>query len=337
VRGLLVGLLVTAAVVVVDAPRADAATDVEKARGRANAAAAAMAKAESKLSSVQRDLAAVEAKRQEAEARVALLRAGVRDAALGQFMRGLSSIEGLTVDIEDASANARVRVLQRIIASGSSDAIDEYRVAAEDLADQEARLASARSSVSSALASYRKQRAATEAELRRLVAIDKQRAATAAAAKRAVARPTTGSTGATRAAPTPVVVGSGEWVCPVQGPRAFSNDYGDARAGGRRHAGNDILAPKGTPVVAPVAGRAKRHDNRLGGISFYLYGADGITYYGAHLDSYSGASGNVAAGTVLGYVGNTGDARNGPNHLHFEMHPGGGSDINPYPTLRKYC
>jgi murein DD-endopeptidase MepM/ murein hydrolase activator NlpD len=134
------------------------------------------------------------------------------------------------------------------------------------------------------------------------------------------------------------VIGKGDWVCPVQGPRAFGNDYGQPRGGGRRrHQGNDILSPRGTPVVAPVAGMATKHDNRLGGHAYYLHGTDGVTYYGAHLNAYSSNYGQVSAGTVLGWVGNTGDAQGGPPHLHFELHPGGGGPVNPYPTLRRYC
>jgi murein DD-endopeptidase MepM/ murein hydrolase activator NlpD len=123
----------------------------------------------------------------------------------------------------------------------------------------------------------------------------------------------------------------------VQGPRAFSDDFGAPRHGGRTHQGNDILSPRGTPVVASVAGVASHHENSLGGHAYYLHGADGITYYGAHLDAYTDNVGQVAAGTVLGYVGNTGDASGGPTHLHFEMHPGGGGAVDPYPTLRQYC
>jgi peptidoglycan LD-endopeptidase LytH len=133
------------------------------------------------------------------------------------------------------------------------------------------------------------------------------------------------------------VLGSGSWICPVQGPRAFSDDFGDPRSGGRSHQGNDIMAPRGTPVVASVAGTVKGHNSSLGGISYYLNGDDGNTYFGTHLDRLSGASGRVAAGTVIGYVGSTGNASASAPHLHFEMHPGGGRAVNPYATLRKFC
>lgn len=328
-RGLVAGgLLLVHLVIGVPAASAAESSDVAQARRRANAAAAALADAQTKVAVVDRELAAVEARHQEAADRARALRTGLRETAVLQYIRGAGTVPPFVLDLADASASARVRALRSIVAAGSADAVEAYSVAAAELEAVSDRLASVRASAAGALAAYRKQQAATAAELRRLVAIDAERAKAAVAARRASQRSTPAA---------PVVIGSGAWICPVQGPRAFSDDYGDARAGGRRHQGNDILSPRGTPVVAPVAGTARQHDNRLGGHAFYLYGADGTTYYGAHLDSYSGNVGSVAAGTVLGYVGNTGDASGGPTHLHFEIHPGGGADVNPYPTLRRYC
>ncbi|MBA3654505.1 MAG: M23 family metallopeptidase, partial [Actinobacteria bacterium] len=127
-------------------------------------------------------------------------------------------------------------------------------------------------------------------------------------------------------------------VCPVQGPHSFSNDFGAPRGGGTRsHQGNDILAPMGTPVVANVSGSWSHNQSNLGGLSYFLHGNDGNTYFGAHLSGYAGGGGSVTAGTVIGYVGDTGDAKGGTPHLHFEFHPGGGAAVNPYPTLVKYC
>ncbi|HEX2191776.1 MAG TPA: M23 family metallopeptidase, partial [Acidimicrobiales bacterium] len=171
------------------------------------------------------------------------------------------------------------------------------------------------------------------------------RARAAAAAPPVTAPPVAGRPALTPARPAPAPaprpaaapnVGSGGWVCPVQGPRAFSNDYGAPRAGGRRHQGNDILAARGTPVVANVSGVVSHRNGAVSGLAYYLAGDDGNRYFGAHLDSF-GASGRVSAGTVIGTVGTTGDAAGGPPHLHFEIHPGGSGNVNPYPTLTRYC
>ena len=97
-----------------------------------------------------------------------------------------------------------------------------------------------------------------------------------------------------------------------------------------------MISPRGTPVVAVVAGFAAPKTNVLGGTTIWFSGADGHKYYYAHLDSY-GSLGNVVKGEVIGYVGDTGNARFSVPHLHFEIHPFGGPAVNPYPTVRANC
>lgn len=127
------------------------------------------------------------------------------------------------------------------------------------------------------------------------------------------------------------------WRCPVPGAR-FMNDYGLAKPDGRFHEGIDLHAPRGTPVYAPVAGTVRQISGSRGGLQFSLQGDDGNLYIGTHLDR-AGASGRVAAGTQLGTVGDTGNARGGPPHLHFEIHPGGDGtpSANPHPLLAGHC
>ena len=93
-----------------------------------------------------------------------------------------------------------------------------------------------------------------------------------------------------------------------------------------------MLAPSGTPLVAVVSGSVEFGSSPLGGNSLWLHGSDGNAYFYAHLSSFEGSSRNVSQGEVIGYVGSTGNA-NGTNHLHFEVHPGGGSSVNPYPYV----
>jgi LysM repeat protein len=132
---------------------------------------------------------------------------------------------------------------------------------------------------------------------------------------------------------TLTIPGGKSWVCPVESARYF-NDWGFPRSGGRFHQGNDLFAPRGTPVRAPVAGEVRHITGTLGGLQFHLAGVDGVTYVGTHMDAF-GKAGRVAAGDVIGYVGDSGNARGSSPHLHFEMHPGGVGPVNPYPTLQR--
>lgn len=125
--------------------------------------------------------------------------------------------------------------------------------------------------------------------------------------------------------------GSGDWVCPVSGA-SFKNDWGFPRGGGTRyHEGNDMFAPRGTPVYATVSGTVKHRTGTIGGKQFTLDGVDGIRYIGSHMNEF-GKSGQVNAGDVIGYVGNTGNAAGGSTHLHFGMYYKG-TPVNPYPSL----
>ena len=123
--------------------------------------------------------------------------------------------------------------------------------------------------------------------------------------------------------------------CPVPGA-GFVNDFGYPRSGGRFHDGVDLFAPIGAPVLAPVAGRVQHLSGPIGGHQFILRGDDGHRYAGSHLSAF-GAGGRVAAGTVIGYVGDSGNAVGARPHLHFEIRPGGGPSVNPFAALDAAC
>ena len=97
------------------------------------------------------------------------------------------------------------------------------------------------------------------------------------------------------------------------------------------------MAAKGTPNVAVVSGRVEFREGGLSGLGAYLHGDDGHLYYYFHLSAYEGGARQVAQGDVIGYVGNTGDARYTATHTHFEFHPGGGAAVNPYPSVAAVC
>jgi murein DD-endopeptidase MepM/ murein hydrolase activator NlpD len=324
-------ILVASFLVLPAVPAGAAQGDLDRARQSANKAAADLASAQSRLSELQGDILDLQARREETAARLGHMEGAVRELAIGEFVRGRTRAPELDLDL-DVSAATRRAVLAGFVAQGAGDSIDEFRSLSEDLERTERQLAERKQQESSAVSLLRARVAAAEAELDKLQRLEAERKAREAAQRAAAAA------AARRASTARTVAVSGSWTCPVQGPRAFSNDWGDPRGGGRRrHQGNDILAPRGTPVVASVSGTVRRKDSGAGGISYYLTGDDGNEYYGAHLSSYAGITGRVSQGTVIGYVGNTGNARGGPNHLHFEIHPGGGSPVNPYNTLRQYC
>lgn len=122
--------------------------------------------------------------------------------------------------------------------------------------------------------------------------------------------------------------------CPVAGDSTFSDSWGDARSGGRRHQGVDMLAERGTPVVAALAGFAEFKNTAAGGKSVWLTTPDGDKFFYAHLDAWEGASRDVVRGETIGSVGSTGNA--GGPHLHFEVRPGGVA-INPYLPTAAAC
>jgi murein DD-endopeptidase MepM/ murein hydrolase activator NlpD len=129
-------------------------------------------------------------------------------------------------------------------------------------------------------------------------------------------------------------------LCPVKGANKFdfSNSFGSPREGHRSHAGNDIFAKRGTPVIAGVDGTIRTVEGGRAGIGYYLDGVDGVTYYGAHMNERRVGNGAVVKrGDVIGTVGSTGNASSTPPHLHFEIKPGNGTSIDPYQLLRVWC
>ncbi len=122
--------------------------------------------------------------------------------------------------------------------------------------------------------------------------------------------------------------------CPVNGPNSFVDSWRDARSSGRRHEGVDMEAVRGTPVVAVRDGAAEFKRSNLGGNAIWLTAATGERFYYAHLEAWEGESRRVSAGDVIGYVGQTGNARG--DHLHFETRAAD-TAVNPYPLVRSAC
>jgi murein DD-endopeptidase MepM/ murein hydrolase activator NlpD len=126
---------------------------------------------------------------------------------------------------------------------------------------------------------------------------------------------------------------------PVSGvpAKGLRNTWHGARSGGRQHEGIDIFAKRGTEVRSATEGLVLRvGENRLGGLVVWVLGPGEQRHYYAHLDRFADVSDGmqVKAGTVLGYVGTTGNAAGTPPHLHYGVYNTGGA-INPYPILQR--
>ncbi len=140
-------------------------------------------------------------------------------------------------------------------------------------------------------------------------------------------------------------------VFPLVAKTELWDNYGDPR-GTHSHAGIDMENPWRAPVVAVEAGKVSYADSNLGGCMLYLYGKSGTMYLYIHLnndltarnDNRGGCvedvtfavpnGAKVSAGEQVAWNGDSGDA-NGNPHLHFEVHPGGGSDTNPFLHLKR--
>jgi murein DD-endopeptidase MepM/ murein hydrolase activator NlpD len=322
--------LATAGIVAVPPASADTKAELEVAkrdyaRAQASLAVATRAwqEAEAQLASLNDEIAATRARIARREGAIVRLERRLRDRAIGAYESGIGgTLDALLSSASFTEFSDRVEYLDSI-AQGDSDLVLGLEVEQEQLRrdrdslavaiDRQAQIAAEREQARAAIA-------ATTSRLQELVGSleDKLKRETQALA----------FFGQSVAPGAPIAV------CPVRGPNSFVDSFGWPRPGGRVHEGIDMIAPYGTPVVAVQAGRAVATPNTLGGNAVIVYGPGGDWTYYAHLSAY-GQLGSVGVGTVVGYVGATGDTN--LNHLHFEYHPGGGAAVDPYGALRAVC
>lgn len=132
------------------------------------------------------------------------------------------------------------------------------------------------------------------------------------------------------------LIGFGQF--PIAGQANYSHDWWFPRfgPGWRLHMGTDIFAAMGTPVRAPSDGTIRISNSGLGGLAVYVVEPNGTFWYLAHNSGLAegiATGSTVTAGQVVAFVGDSGNARGGSPHVHFEYHPGGGSAVDPKAVL----
>lgn len=327
------------------------ASDVDDARARAEQAIRDLDDAQAELGRIEERVAEVEHQAEVASADIDQLEARVQALVVDQYMQAGQPPSLVPAD-EDINDQLLGNELARYVTQGDTDTIDQYAAQRADLEEAAAELDALRADQAAAVEELNDRNRSLQAEVARVEALERDRieaerrriederrraedAERQAAADAAAAADTPGATTpSTPPDPSDTPPSSDAFLCPVPGS-TFIDSWGAPRSGGRSHQGVDMMASAGTPIYAPVAGEVSHRGVSLGGLSFFLYGDNGNTYFGTHLSGYA-ASGHVVAGTVIGYVGATGNA-NGINHLHFEIWPGGGSPVNPYPTVAAAC
>lgn len=341
----LAGALAAAVLIAVPAagaaPIDDAKTAVQEARRAADAAAAKYEEAVGRLEELS---ANVETLRQQIDAtkgEVARLRALARDRAVEAYVkRDVLDAEPFLESSDPLEGVRRDKFLERAKAKDDADA-ERLVVVTEDLARQRKELEAAKAKQEAVLTQVEaEQRTVNEQLTAAQAALDaleeqlrkEQEAEKARQLAAEVARSAANDNGRDYSG-TYVATGL---VCPIRGAVSFIDSWGFARHQGA-HQGVDLMSPRGTPNVAVVSGNVTFKTGGTSGHGAYLRGDDGNLYYYFHLEAWEGGPRHVSQGEVIGYVGNTGDARYTATHTHFEVHPGGGAAVNPYPSVRAVC
>jgi peptidoglycan LD-endopeptidase LytH len=278
-----------------------------------------------------------------ANERVLGLQTQLDDRARETYQLGAQSTWDLLLEARDFSEFSDRLVYLDRLAQDDADLATRVSVLAEELRRHQERMRRLEEEQQAALEKARRQSEIVQSRLAEAQAIrDKwadqlaaEQAAAAAAAKAAAAAAAGGSGGGGGAPASIAATGGGGGLeaCPAPGT-SFSDTFGAPRSGGRSHAGVDMMGSYGQPVYAAISGSVSHSSSSLGGNQAYVSNGSTYTFY-AHLQGFSGASGSVSAGTLIGYIGDTGNATGTP-HLHFEYHPNGVL-VNPTPYVAAVC
>ncbi|MGH9001884.1 MAG: murein hydrolase activator EnvC family protein, partial [Acidimicrobiia bacterium] len=309
----------------------DGAPSLAEMKREANLAAARWSRARSEQVRIGRQVTGLKEKVGDLERRIALLRQAATRGAASMYQRDpvVDSVAGLG-DAGAALDSARRTKLIGTVNELAGAAVLTLGEAADQLRTQRLALDAKRHQQDEVVVELAGERRAVEGRLKVMAKAAKEERTRELAAARMAAR-------ASRSQPAQVVRArpglGGSFICPINGPVAFSNDWGD----GRGHRGNDLMNPRGTENVAVVPGTiSTRRWGGGAGLTAFLTGDDGHTYVYMHLLELVGAyPRHVEHGEVVALTGKSGNAS--AYHTHFEFHPGHGAAVNPYPLISAHC
>jgi peptidoglycan LD-endopeptidase LytH len=286
-----------------------------------------------RLASLEEEITRLRQQIDAGEDQSAALRVIVDRRAVTAYKQRGSGVEFFTTSDDPLDAARREKLLDEASARDNA-AVSRLARIHDDLDERRSDLDARRSEQQALLDQFRERTSRLQAEL---VGAQKAQAAAEEEARRAKADEIAAIPARAPAQPPTPAPSVGGLICPVRGPVTFVDSWHAPRPGGRPHEGVDLMAPRGTPNVAVVSGTVTMKSGSLSGNGVHLQGDNGDLYYYFHLDSYEGGPRSVSQGDVIGYTGNTGNASGGAPHTHFEIHPGGGGPVNPYPTARAVC
>jgi murein DD-endopeptidase MepM/ murein hydrolase activator NlpD len=259
------------------------------------------------------------------QAQQALVARQVLSRAVAEQAASLDTLESITAEMARLEADLEAETVEAADVRLEAEAVAARMY--ELLAERDAALATADENLSTAEAALAEQRRQEELARQAREAEEERQAAIRAALL-----------GPAGGVPESVTPG---FICPVAGSTVFVDSWGAPRDGGSRvHLGTDMMGLLGTPLVAVTDGTLDQGSSTAGGSTIWLYGDHGVAYFYAHLDSFAAGqwSGQwVGKGTVIGYMGDTGNPAPGAYHLHFGIYPNGMGAVNPYPTLARHC
>ena len=302
----------------------DVAARRQQLQDQLDAAATRLEQLRGRVAQLEDELATLNSQRAELETQAAQALDAIDDRVRTRFMSGTpSTFEAILRGDGPAEAAERARLVDLLTrrSVGDLEQARSLRVAIEqnahlaaarrqELADAEARMEGQADALQAALEDAKQLEAAVRAREAR---------------KKQISR------GAQQ----------GTYACIFDRPYNFIDSWGFPRSGGRSHKGSDVMAPRGVNVYAFTSGRVGRlSSGGLGGNALRIIGDDGNRYYYAHLQDFAPGirpGVRVEAGQLVAFNGSSGNAAGGAPHVHFQIQPGGGAPVNPYPWLRAAC